>query len=95
MGLNKPYPSKAVVVGNYRKYIYTVLPENWVLYMHQRTYNGQFYTARMAAVSGFQNLLNNIDIHKTRMGCGPRDGHYCKTNCLHGNNLFIISNNAV
>lgn len=52
--------------------------------------------ARRAAVSlGFQNLFDNINIHKTQMGHGPWVGHYCKANSLHADNLFIISDNAV
>lgn len=41
--------------------------------MLQCIFNRQFYTPRVAAVFSFQELLNNTDIHKDSVGCGPRE----------------------
>lgn len=51
--------------------------------MHRCTYKGQVYRARMAAVSGFQTLLNNTDIPNPKWDVAHMMGHYCKTNCLY------------
>lgn len=94
--LNKPYPVKLLLLATMEStFILFCQKIVFFLYTHQHTYSGQFYIARVAALSGFQDLSNNTDIPKNQMRCGLRDGHYCKTNCLYGNNLFVISDNAV